>query len=369
MAGTKRDYYEILGVNRDADSQKIKQIYRQLALKFHPDRNPGDKKAEAQFKEISEAYQVLSDPKKRQSYDQFGHQGLSGSGFRPFTGFDEIFESFGDVFGDFFGGGRRGRSYAQRGDDLRYDLTVDFMDAVLGSTKEITIEKLSGCDSCSGTGAAKGTSPVNCSQCGGSGQIRRSQGFFMLSTPCPQCRGNGKIIEKPCSKCKGFGKIEVQKKLSVRIPAGVDNGSHIRLRGEGEPGTSGGPSGDLYIVIKVKPHEYFQRSGDDLLYELPITFSQAALGDSAVIPTLDGESNLDIPRGTQTHSIFTLKGKGVPNVRGYGRGDLHVRVNLVTPQKLTHQQETLFKELSKLGGEEVSPKRKTIFEKIKESIS
>jgi len=365
----KRDYYEGLDVEKGADHQKIKQSYRRLALKYHPDRNPDNKEAEAKFKEISEAYQVLSDSQNRQMYDRFGHQGLSGSGFQPFTGFEEIFESFGDVFGDFFGTGRRTRSYAQKGDDLRYDLTIEFMEAVLGTTKEIDLEKLSTCPECSGSGAAPGTSPLTCPDCRGSGQIRRSQGFFMLSSPCPKCRGTGEIVETPCSKCRGFGKIEVRKKLSVKIPAGVDSGSHIRLRSEGEPGNHGGPPGDLYIVLNVKEHEHFQRHGDDLLLEVPITFSQAALGDTLSIPTLEDAHTLIIPKGTQTGSVFTLRGKGVPNLRGYSRGDMHIRAFVVTPEKLSVRQEELFKELAELGGEEISPKKKSFFEKIKESIT
>jgi molecular chaperone DnaJ len=365
----KNDYYDVLGVEKQADQAQIKQSYRRLALKFHPDRNPGDGEAERKFKDISEAYQVLSDPQKREMYDRYGHQGLSGSGFRPFTGFEEIFESFGDIFGDFFGGGRRGRRYAQKGDDLRYDLTIDFMDAVTGITREIELEKLGICPDCSGSGAKQGTSPVSCPQCGGSGQVRRSQGFFVLSSPCPRCRGTGQIIENPCDRCRGFGRVEVQKRLSVKIPAGVDNGSHIRLQGEGEPGTHGGPSGDLYIVIQVKPHEHFQRQGDDLIFDQPISFSQAALGDTIQINTLEGDHELKIPRGIQSGTVMTLSGKGVPFVRGHGRGDMHVRIFVVTPGKLTAAHEELFKELAKLGGEDLSPRKKSIIDKIRESIT
>lgn len=368
-SGTKRDYYEILEVSREADAKQIKQAYRRMALKYHPDRNPGDKSSEQRFKEVSEAYQVLSDSQKREMYDRFGHQGLSGSGFRPFTGFEEIFESFGDIFGDFFGSGRRSRNYAQKGDDLRYDLVIDFMDAVLGKTHDIEVEKLSVCNSCSGTGAQKGTSPTTCHHCQGTGQVRRTQGFFLISNPCSHCRGTGQFIEHPCGECKGFGRVEAKKQLSVKIPAGVDNGSHIRLRGEGEPGVMGGPPGDLYIVIRVKPHEYFQRHEDDLLIELPITFSQAALGDNVKIQTLEGDQDFSIPKATQSGSIKTIKGKGVPNLRGYGRGDLHIRMNVKTPTKLSSRQEQLLKELAELGGEEITPKKKGIFDKIKESIS
>lgn len=365
----KRDYYEILSVDRRADHQTIKQAYRRFALKYHPDRNPGSKEAEAKFKEISEAYQVLSDARKREMYDRYGHQGLSGNGFRPFTGFEEIFESFGDIFGDFFGTGRRGRSYAQKGDDLRYDLTIDFMEAVMGVTREIEIEKLGVCPECGGSGARSGTSPVACPQCGGSGQMRRSQGFFMLSTPCSRCRGSGRIIENPCQRCRGFGRIEVEKRLSVKIPAGVDNGSHIRLQREGEPGMHGGPPGDLYIVLKINPHEKFMRQGDDIILDQPISFAQAALGDVIEIPTLEGPHELTVPRGTQSGNVITLNSRGVPSVRGYGRGDMHVRISVVTPTRLTPRHEELLRELAKLGGEEISPRKRSIIDKIRETIT
>ena len=365
----KKDYYEILGCDRNADARQIKQAYRKLALKYHPDRNSGDKEAELKFKEVSEAYQVLSDPQKRSAYDRFGHEGLSGTDFQPFTGFDDIFESFGDIFGDLFGMGRRTRTRAQRGDDLRYDLTIDFDEAVLGCSKKIEVEKLENCPECNGSGAKPGTQPVTCSQCGGSGQIRRNQGFFMLSSPCPVCRGSGQVIKERCPTCQGAGKIERKKSLSIKIPSGVDDGSHIRLRGEGEPGRMGGPYGDLYVVLHVKHHHQFQRKGDDLYFNVPITFSQATLGDSIKIQSLDGEVALDIPRGTQTNSTFTFKGRGVKNLRGYGKGDLIVRVVTVTPQKLTPRQEELFKELAEIGGEEINPKKKGLFEKIRDSIS
>lgn len=369
-ARNKRDYYEILGVDRNADQQVIKQKYRKLALKYHPDRNHGDTEAEDKFKEISEAYQVLSDPAKRQRYDQFGHQGLNGSGFQPFSGFDEIFESFGDIFGDIFGSRGRSRTRAMVGEDLRYDLSIEFMDAVKGVEKQIDIEKMSACEACSGTGAKPGSSPTRCPQCGGSGQVRRSQGFFTIATPCPQCRGSGQFIQDPCTDCRGFGKVEKRKTLTVKIPPGVDSGSRIRLRGEGEPGSYGGPPGDLYIVIRVKDHEIFQRHGDDILLEYPISFAQAALGSQITIELLDGEDTLKIPPGTQTGKSFVLKGKGVKNVQSGYPGDFYVKVIVVTPTRLDPEQRRLLEELAKIEGTPVLPaKKKTLFEKIKDSIS
>jgi molecular chaperone DnaJ len=371
MAGNnKRDYYELLGVDRSSDQQTIKQAYRKLALKYHPDRNPGNTDSENQFKEISEAYQVLSDQGKRQKYDQYGHQGLNGSGFQPFTGFDEIFDSFGDIFGDFFGGGRRSRSRAVAGDDLRYDLTIDFMEAVRGTDKEIDVEKLSHCDTCSGTGSRPGTSPVVCPQCGGSGQMRRSQGFFMISTPCSKCHGSGQFVQNPCQECGGFGKVEKRKKLTVKIPAGVDTGSRIRLRGEGEPGYLGGPNGDLYIILKVREHDMFQRHGDDVLLEHPISFSQAALGANIEVELLEGYESLKIPSGTQSGKHFVFKGKGVKSLRVHSNGDFYVKVLVVTPTRLSNEQKQLFEQLSKTEGEVVHPdKKRSLFEKIKNSIA
>ncbi len=366
---SKSDYYELLGIDRDADSQTIKQAYRKLALKYHPDRNPNDPQSEMKFKEIAEAYQVLSDPEKRQTYDQFGHQGLSGSGFQPFTGFEDIFETFGSIFGDFLGNGPRSQTRARKGDDLRYDLTIEFMEAVLGVTKEIEVEKLNSCEKCGGSGAKPGTRPSTCPQCQGSGQLRRTQGFFVISSPCNRCRGTGQFIEDACPTCRGFGRVDIKKKISVKIPPGVDRGSNIRLRGEGEPGYLGGPSGDLYIVIDVRPHEHFQRHGYDILIEIPITFSQAALGADIKFATLEGEHLLSIPKGTQTGMTFTFKGKGIRHLNSSARGDLYVKIYIVTPTKLTSKHEELFRELAKLEGEDIPPKKKSIFEKIIETIS
>lgn len=370
VKGSKRDYYETLGVDRADDQQTIKQKYRKLALKYHPDRNPGDQEAESRFKEISEAYQVLSDPGKRQKYDQFGHQGLDGSGFQPFTGFDDIFESFGDIFGDFFGGSRRGHSRASKGEDLRYDMSIEFMDAIQGLEKEIEVEKLDLCNTCGGSGAKPGTSPQVCQQCGGSGQVRRSQGFFMIATTCPHCHGSGKTITDPCHDCSGLGKVERRKKLTVKIPPGVDSGSRIRLRGEGEPGRMGGPAGDLYIVLNVKEHEALQRHGDDILLEFPITFSQAALGSTFSVTLLDNTETLKVPAGTQNGKTFVFKGKGATSLRGYGKGDFYVRIIVVTPTKLSQKEKQLFEELANHENTAVHPdKKKSFFEKIRDSIS
>jgi molecular chaperone DnaJ len=367
---SKRDYYEVLGVERNADQRNIKQKYRKLAFQYHPDRNSGDVAAESKFKEISEAYQVLSDPSKRQKYDQFGHQGLNGSGFQPFTGFDDIFESFGDIFGDFFGGGRRSRSRAAAGQDLRYDLNIDFMDAIKGTEKQIDVQKLEVCETCMGSGSRPGTAPVTCQHCGGSGQVRRSQGFFMISTPCPQCNGSGQFLQDPCDGCKGSGRNEKRKKLTVRIPAGVDSGSRIRLKAEGEPGMFGGPNGDLYIILHVGDHEIYQRHGDDVLMEYPITFAQAALGTTVTVEMLEEQETLKIPPGTQTGKSFVFRGKGVISLRSGRKGDFFVKIVVVTPTRLNAQQKHLLEELRKLDGEAVlPPKKKTLFEKIKDSIS
>ncbi|MDO9262768.1 MAG: molecular chaperone DnaJ, partial [Desulfosalsimonadaceae bacterium] len=298
---SKRDYYEILGVRRDADAGEMKSAYRKIALKYHPDRNPGDKQAEDQFKEAAEAYSVLSDPQKRQVYDQFGHRGLEGMGGGSSGGFDDVFSSFGDIFEDFFGfrTGRSARNTAQRGSDLRYDLTIDFMEAAFGIETEISIEKYETCPTCEGSGAKPGTYPETCSQCRGTGQVVRSQGFFSVKSACPSCRGTGQVIKDPCPQCRGLKRIIINKKVSLKIPAGVDNGSKLRLTGEGEPGTRGGPPGDLYVFLSVKPHEFFKRNGTDVICSVELSFVQAALGGEITVPTLTGEETLKIPKGTQ----------------------------------------------------------------------
>ncbi len=359
---TKRDYYEVLGVGRGASMDEIKAAYRKLALKYHPDRNPGDKSAEEKFKEAAEAYEVLRDPQKREIYDQFGHQGLEGSGFSGFSGFEDIFSSFGDIFEEFFGfgGHRRNRSRSNRGADLRYDLELDFMEAAKGVETQIEVEKQETCPVCSGSGCAPGTHPQTCRYCGGSGQVSRSQGFFTVRSTCPTCRGAGQTIPDPCEACRGSGKKRIQKKVTVKIPAGVDNGSRLRLTGEGEAGTHGGPPGDLYVFIHVRPHDFFHREDTNILCQVPISFVQAALGDTIPIPTLNGKKPLKIPKGTQPGDIFRLHGEGVPSLRNGRRGDLIVQVLVKTPTHLSKKQEALLKEFAKLESNKFSNKLKNI---------
>lgn len=348
----KNDYYEILGVERNASEEEIKKSYRKLAMQYHPDRNPGNREAEEMFKEASEAYEVLSDQEKRGIYNRYGHDGLTGAGYRGFSGFDDIFSSFGDIFGDIFGfstGRGHSRNAAQAGADLRYDLRVSFMDAALGGTTEISLQKYVLCASCRGSGCAPGSSPEVCSRCQGRGQVTQSSGFFSISTTCPQCRGQGQLIKTPCRECSGLGKVRVTKTLQLKIPAGVESGSRLRMRGEGEEGEYGGPSGDLYVFIEVKRHEVFDRKGNDIYCRIPITFTQAALGGSVETPTLTGTEKIKIPRGTQTGRTFRLKGKGIPHLRGYGCGDQIIETVVTVPTNLTRKQEELLREFEKSG--------------------
>lgn len=360
----KRDYYEVLGVDRGAAESELKAAYRKLALKYHPDRNPDDKNAEEQFKEAAEAYEVLRDPQKRRIYDQYGHQGLEGQGFSGFGGFEDIFSSFGDIFEDFFGFGSRGRgrsrSRVQRGSDLRYDMTLEFMDAVFGVETTIDIKKRESCTSCEGSGAEPGTQPQTCPQCGGAGQVGRSQGFFTIRTTCPQCRGAGQFIAHPCANCHGQGQVLVNKTVSVKIPAGVDTGSRLRLSGEGEAGAYGGPPGDLYVFISVKPHDFFHREGTDVICQVPISFIQATLGDKIQVPTLNSEKELTIPKGTQPGELFRFRGKGIPSLRTGHRGDQIIQVSIKTPTNVSKKQEALLKEFAKLEKEKLSNKLKSI---------
>jgi molecular chaperone DnaJ len=349
---SKRDYYEVLGVGRSATEQEIKSAYRKLALKFHPDRNPGDTAAEEQFKEAAEAYSILADTDKRHMYDRFGHAGLGGAatgGFDPtvFTGFEDILGGLGDIFGfgDVFGGGRR-RGGPQRGADLRYDLEISFDEAAKGTEASIQIPRQETCETCHGSGAAAGSSPATCAQCHGRGQLRYQQGFFTVARTCGQCRGSGSVITKPCTTCRGAGRIQQEKKLSVRIPAGIATGQRLRLSGEGEAGPGGGPSGDLYVVIHVQEHPFFQRDGNDLYCEIPLNFTTLALGAEIQIPTLDGKEPFSIPAGTQTGSTFRIRGQGMPDVSGRGRGDLLMTVKVSTPKKLSREQKKLLEQLS-----------------------
>ncbi len=363
----EKDYYEILGVARTATQEEIKKAYRKMALKYHPDRNPDDKEAEDKFKEASEAYEVLSDPEKRQIYDQFGHEGLRGTGFTGFRGFEDVFASFGDIFGEFFGFGGRTQTGPARGDDLRYDLRITFEEAAFGKEVELEIPRTTPCETCGGTGAKPGTHPITCPTCGGRGQITRSQGFFSVRTTCPTCQGTGQIIPEPCPTCQGTGRVRKKRKVSLKIPPGVDTGSRLRLRGEGEAGERGGPPGDLYVVIHVEEHDFFEREGDDIYCTVPISFTTAALGGKVEVPTLDGSEFIQIKKGTQSGEIFRLKGKGMPRLRGYGRGDEIIQVVVQVPKKLTKRQEELLREFAKLEGESPShtqPREKGFFKRM-----
>src|SRR5512138_1494317 len=338
---SKRDYYEILGVEKGASVEEIKKSYRKLAVKYHPDKNPGDKAAEEAFKELGEAYEVLCDPDKRAAYDQYGHAAFdrrAGAGFGRGGGFHDPFEVFREVFGgggifeDLFGmGGRTDPTQPQRGEDLRYDMEITFLEAAHGCEKEITVTKPETCDGCNGSGAEPGSRARTCQSCGGRGQVITSRGIFSIAQPCPHCQGAGRVIDKPCKVCRGQGRKDRTSKIKLRIPAGVDTGSRLRSAGNGEGGWRGGPSGDLYVVLHIKAHEIFQRDGDDLLCEVPISFVQAALGAEIEIPTLDGGNSIRIPAGTQSGTMFRLKGKGVKNIQGYGLGDLHVRISVEVP--------------------------------------
>ena len=368
---TKRDYYETLGVSRDVDGSTLKAAYRKLALKYHPDRNPDDKQAEERFKEAAEAYDVLRDPQKRQIYDQYGHQGLEGSGFSGFGGFDDIFSSFGSIFEDLFGfsNGGQSRNRAQRGADLRYDMSLSFMEAAFGTETEIELKKAETCSTCDGSGCEPGTHPETCSHCHGSGQVSRSQGFFTVRTTCPRCRGNGQSIPHPCSQCSGHGQVVARKKVSVKIPAGVDTGSRLRLTGEGEAGARGGPPGDLYVFISVEAHEFFKRDNTSVICQIPISFVQAALGDSIEVPTLVGEKTLKIPKGTQYGDIFRFRGEGIASLRSGRRGDQVIQIVIKTPTGVTKKQEQLLKEFAKLEAGKISSKLKNIFKGAAEKVA
>lgn len=364
----KRDYYEILGVSRSASEEEIKKAYRKLALRYHPDRNPEDKAAEEKFKEASEAYQVLSDPERRAQYDRYGHaafeQGAGFGGFDFSTSFEDI---FGDIFGDFFGTGRgRGGRRARRGEDLSYNLEISFEEAAFGTEKIISIPRLTLCDTCKGKGTKPGTSAKTCPICRGSGQVRFQQGFFSISRTCSQCQGQGSVISDPCPTCRGRGAERKISTLQVKIPAGVDTGSRLKLQSEGEPGPNGGPPGNLYVIIYVREHPLFSRQNNEVVCDIPISFSQAALGAEIEVPTLDGKVKMKIPTGTQSGGVFRLRGRGIADLHGTGRGDQLVRVVVETPRKLTPKQRELLEEFARSGEESLNPMIKGFFDKVRE---
>lgn len=371
----KRDYYEVLGVSRNADETELKKAYRKLAKQYHPDMNPNDKEAEAKFKEINEAYAVLSDPQKRQQYDMFGHSGVNGTGFDGFSGFGGFDFGFEDIFDTFFGGspfGRttRRRTGPRRGNDLKHSLEISFIEAAFGTTKEINISRMQLCQVCGGSGSKPGTKPETCRHCNGSGQIRHVQatpfGQMVNMRTCEVCHGEGTVITHPCDECHGNGRVQKTSRISIKVPAGIDHGQTISLRGEGEPGTNGGPPGDLYVSIRVKPHPIFKRDGYDVICEIPITFTQAALGAELEIPTLEGTIKYNIPEGTQTGTVFRLKNKGIKHLRSNAKGDQLVKVNVEVPTKLSAKQKELLKQFAEISGDEVFQQRKTFFEKMKD---
>ncbi len=366
---SKRDYYEILNISRNASAEEIKKAYRHLAMKHHPDRNPEDKSAEERFKEIKEAYEILSDPEKRARYDKMGHSAFEhGMGGRGGVDFGDISDIFGDIFGDVFGGGRGRKARAQRGADLVYNLELSLEDAVHGKTVEIRLPAWSSCSECHGSGAKKGTSPTTCPTCAGQGQVHLQQGFFTVMQTCPECRGQGQVIQDPCPRCRGQGRTQKEKTLSVKVPPGVDTGDRIRLQGEGEAGMYGAPAGDLYVQIKTKSHAIFSRDGNDLHCEIPVDFTTVALGGEIEVPTLEGRVKLKIPAETQSGKLFRLRGKGVRSVRSGRIGDLLCRIWVETPVNLSRDQKDLLKQFAELiekGGEKHNPQSKNWFDSVK----
>lgn len=366
MAG-KRDYYEVLGAEKTATAGELKKLYRKLAMKYHPDRNPGDKEAESKFKEAAEAYEVLSNDDKRARYDRFGHAGLNGAGFNST---EDIFSSFGDMFADLFGfgggsgGRRRGRGGPRQGGDVRLDLAISFEEAIKGSTHEVTLDRSQDCDTCDGSGGKAGTEPVTCSTCGGHGQVIQQQAFLQVRTTCPHCRGQGKTFAEPCSVCSGRGRTSSERKLSVNIPAGVDDGMQLRLAGEGEGGSRGGPPGDLYVFLRVQRHEIFERAGDDIACYVNVPYPTAALGGSIQAPTLEGEKELTIPQGTQPGEQLRFQGLGAPNVRTGRKGDQVMVVKIAVPKKLDERQRELLEELAAIEGAKTKEAGTSSFKKF-----
>ena len=371
MSSIKRDYYEVLSVSKSASAEEIKSAYRKAAMQHHPDRNPGDKKSEEKFKEATEAYQVLADPQKRKTYDQFGHEAVSGNGGGGFSGFSSA--GFGDIFEgifeDFFAAAgataRGGRSRASRGNDLRYEMEISFTDAAFGYEKEIEIQREENCSNCRGDGAKPGTSRTTCPTCHGAGQTMASSGFFSIARTCSRCHGQGSFVDHPCSACRGVGRVAVDRKVHVKIPAGVDGGTRLRISGEGEAGTLGGPRGDLYIDLEVAPHEIFTRTENNIACDVPMSFVQATLGAEIDVPTLTGTTKLKIPAGTQSGKVFKLKGKGIASLRGHGLGDEEVRVVVETPTHLSDKQKELLTQFATLSGEKINPLSKSFSEKVK----
>lgn len=368
---TRADYYEVLSVSRTATDQELKTAYRRLAMQYHPDRNPGDHRAEEKFKECSEAYQVLSDPDKRAAYDRYGHAGVSGAAQQgsPFVDFQDLGDIFGDLFGFNVGGGGRRQSRTQKGRDLRFDLTIEFEEAVFGKETEVTIRRMDPCVDCRGLGTANGRGPATCPQCQGRGQVRFQQGFFSIAKTCNACGGTGTVVQDPCRTCRGEGRVEREHTIAVKIPAGVEDGTRIRYQSEGDKGRMGGPSGDLYIVLAVKPHKFFERDGYNLYCQIPISFTQAALGAEITIPTLEGDAVLKIPEGTQSRKEFRMRNKGVPHLNEHGRGDMIVHVLVQTPKKLTRVQKELLRQLGETLTVENTPTPRGLFEKVKDIFS
>jgi len=379
----KRDYYEVLGVQKGCSDDELKKAYRRLAKKYHPDLNPGDKEAETKFKEANEAYEVLSDAQKRQKYDQFGFAGVdpsygAGAGGAGFGGFGDMDFDLGDIFGSFFGGGFGGSTRTRnpngpiRGNDVNTQLNLSFIEAALGCQKEVTIQRLERCETCDGTGAAKGTSPESCSDCGGTGQVRVQQrtpfGVIQTSRTCPKCNGKGKVIKSPCSDCRGMGRVRHTKKINVNVPAGIDNGQTFVMSGQGDHGVNAGPAGDLNITVGIRPDPIFSRDGFNVWCEIPITFTQAALGDEITVPTIDGKVTYEVPEGTQPGTTFRLRNKGIPFVNGRGRGDQYVKVTIEVPQNLNNKQKQALKDFEALANDKNYEKRKGFFDKLKDAM-
>jgi len=371
MASAKKDYYQLMGVSREASQEEIKKAYRKLAVQYHPDRNPGDREAEERFKEITEAYEVLSDSAKRDKYDRFGH--AADFGFGPggpdFGSFQDIFSDMSDLFEGMFGGGvRSGRGGPQRGEDLRYDMAISLKEVAHGAEREIVVKRLVSCGACKGSGAAEGTTSSVCPTCSGRGQVRQSHGFFSVARVCPHCQGRGEIIKNPCGDCHGEGRRSGERCLQVKVPAGIKTGERLRLVGEGQAGTNNGPPGDLYIYVSVEEHEFFKRDGDNIHCEVPVSMTTAALGGDVIVPSLNGKVKIHVPEGSQTGKLFRLREKGLPNLRGYGLGDLLVHIFVETPTSLSQEQKELLLKFAEISGENTHPRRLSFLEKFKEFL-